>query len=358
MASTLRIGLVGPDRTQPCGIADYTSRLGAALAVRCDLAFVPFRDALSDPRLEDCDAILLQYERSLVPEGFPERLSARYPGRVYAVPHEVYEEDPFAFPYASLKSAFPPLLWLKRLVYRRRHREYAREKDLQARGYGAHKVIPLSGPGGEILKALAGDKVLDPVPHAMHMPTAARTTKGWNAFFPSRPKAILGIFGFLNPGLDYGSVLDLLARLDAGVSLLVLGGPRDGGSVERWLSGEVDQRGLSARVRVTGYLPEADLDAHLRLCDVFLCPMRFKSNSGSLLHLIHLGKPILASDLPLTRYLKGLGAPLELYGGPDELRRKTEAAIAGADAAPINRYPWDFSAVADAYLRVLGGARP
>ena len=100
MASHLRIGLVGPDQTQPCGIADYTSRLAAALAERCDLTFVPFRDALLDPSLGECEAILLQYERSLVPEGFPDRLAVHHPGRVHVVPHEVYDEDPFAFPSA------------------------------------------------------------------------------------------------------------------------------------------------------------------------------------------------------------------------------------------------------------------
>lgn len=360
MASHLRIGLVGPDQTQPCGIADYTSRLAAALAERCDLTFVPFRDALSDPSLGECDAILLQYERSLVPEGFPDRLAVHHPGRVHVVPHEVYDEDPFAFPSARLSSPFPPFLWVKRLLYRWRHREYAREKRLQARGYGVHKVIPLSGPGAGILRPLAGDRILDPVPHAMYVPPAAPPgiALRWDAFFPVKPKAILGIFGFLNPGLDYGSVLDLLVRLDGGVALLVLGGPRDGGSVEQWLSGEVAGRRLSGRVRITGYLPEGDLDAHLRLCDIFLCPMRFKSNSGSLLHLIHLGKPILASDLPLTRYLKDLGAPLELYYGPEELLRKADAAVSGAYAVPPNRYPWDFGAVADAYLRILGASRP
>ncbi|HKP98269.1 MAG TPA: hypothetical protein VJ385_21235, partial [Fibrobacteria bacterium] len=92
----------------------------------------------------------------------------------------------------------------------------------------------------------------------------------------------------------------------------------------------------------------------LRLCDVFLCPMRFKSNSGSLLHLVHLGKPILASDIPLTRYLKDEGAPLELYADAEGLRKGLEAAVSGAAPARPNRYPWDFGAVADAYLRVLG----
>jgi hypothetical protein len=46
MPPLLRIGLIGPDRSQPCGIADYTARLAHALAGRCELVFVPFRNAL------------------------------------------------------------------------------------------------------------------------------------------------------------------------------------------------------------------------------------------------------------------------------------------------------------------------
>ena len=364
MPSRLRLGLVGPDLAQPCGIADYTARLAQALAESCDLAFVPFRDALTDPRLPHCMAILVQYERSLVPDGgFLDRLGARFPGRVYVVPHEVYAEDPFAFPYAGLRASFPPLLWLKRWRYRRSHRAYAEEKRLQARGYGAHRVIPLSGPGAEILRALAGGKVLDTVPLAypdLASPSQEASMPGGGpapeARFPVRPKAVLGIFGFLNPGLDYASVLDLLARLDPGVGLLILGGARGGGDAQSRLEAAIAERGLQDRARVTGFLPEASLQANLRLCDVFLCPMRFKSNSSSVAHLFGLGKPILATELPLTRFLQDQGAPIELYAGPEELRSKADAALSGALPARANRYPWDFRAVADAYLRILGAA--
>jgi hypothetical protein len=375
--TAFRIGLVGPDQTQPCGVADYTSRLGEALSAKCDLVFVPFREALASRALAECRAILVQYERSLVSgPGFVPALSARHPGKVFVVPHEVYAEDPFAFPYADLRSAFPPFLWAKRLRYRWRHRAYAREKRLQARGYGAHRVIPLSGPGADILRGLSGAdpaRILDPVPHAFFDPPAslgeakARRTD----FFPEGIRSVIGIFGFLNPGLDYGSALDLLADLDAATGLLVLGGPRPGarrvagtgdgasgsanghGSVDAWLAGEVAGRGLGGRVRVTGYVPEASLADHLRVCDIFLAPMRFKSNSGSLLHLIHAGKPILAADLPLTRWLRDQGVPLELYAGARELVPLAKAALAHGHQAFAGRYPWSFPAVADAYLRVL-----
>ncbi|MEO6094567.1 MAG: glycosyltransferase [Fibrobacteria bacterium] len=368
---------MGPDQTQPCGVADYTSRLGEAMAAKCDLVFVPFREALTTSALAECRAILVQYERSLVSgPGFIPALCARHPGKVFVVPHEVYAEDPFAFPYADLRSAFPPLLWAKRLRYRWRHRAYAREKRLQARGYGAYRVIPLSGPGADILRGLSGAdpaRILEPVPHAFFDPPAslgAAKTKRTD-FFPAGIRSIIGIFGFLNPGLDYGSALDLLAELDAATGLLILGGPRPGarrvadtgfgasgsanghGSVDAWLAGEIEGRGLARRVRVTGYVSEAALADHLRLCDIFLAPLRFKSNSGSLLHLFHVGKPILAADLPLTRWLRGQGAPLELYTGVRELVPLAKAALAQGHQGFAGRYPWSFPAVADAYLRIL-----
>lgn len=376
--SLLRIGLVGPDQTQPCGIADYTARLREALAGKCDLAFVPFREALQSGALAGCRAILVQYERTLVPDpDFLRKLAGRHPGRVHVVPHEVYAEDPFAFPYAELRSAFLPVLWMKRLRYRLTHRGYAREKRLQADAYGAYRVIPLSGPGADILRALAGDRIMDPVPHAFSGPPesgAIPAAPPRAGLFPEDVKYVIGIFGFLNPGLDYAAALDLIAALGGRVGLLILGGPRGtvaepgsagpqkagplparrDGPVGKWLAEAAEIRGLQDRVRVTGYVPEDALAAHLRLCDMFMAPLRFKSNSGSLLHLVGMGRPILASDLPLTRYLRDEGAPLELYQDAADLLAKARAALRPDHAVPPNRYPWSFPAVADAYLRILG----
>jgi hypothetical protein len=359
MPSPDRIGLIGPDRTQPCGIADYVERLAAALGAVCDPVFVPFREASSSPALAGCRAILVHYERSLVPDpGFMIRLGARFPGRVFAVPHEVYPEDPFAFPYASLRSAFPPALWAKRALYRWRHRGFARELRLQAHGYGAYRVIPLSGPNADLLRSRAPGKILATVPLAFHVPPENAPAPARRDFFPGEPRAVLGLFGFLNPAVDYAQILDLLASLEPGTHLLILGGPRgqDGrgeDGLEARIGREAAARGLAERVRVTGWLPPDRLGPLLRQCDLFLAPMRFKSNSSSLLHLLHLGRPILAADLPLTRWLKAEGAPLDLYGDSAGLRALASDYLAGRAQPPTNRYPWDFPAVARAYLRAL-----
>lgn len=354
MLSRARIGLIGPDQTQPCGIADYVERLAAAMASECELAFVPFREASASSALAGCSAILVHYERSLVPDpGFMIRLGARFPGRVYVAPHEVYAEDPFAFPYASLRAAFPPVLWAKRALYRWRHRDYARERRLQAYGYGAHRVIPLSGPNADLLRNRTPDKLLATIPLAFHIPPQRSAAPLRGELFPREPRAILGLFGFLNPAVDYGQILALLAALDPGTCLLILGGARGDESIRARIEGEADALGLAGRVRITGWLPPDRLGAYLGLCDLFLAPMRFKSNSSSLLHLIHLGRPILAADLPLTRWLKAEGAPLDLYGNAAELLGLASAYLAGRNTPPPNRYPWDFPTVARAYLKAI-----
>ncbi len=362
MTGSLRIGLVGPDQSQPCGISDYTARLALALSQKCELVFVPYRRALSENALSKCLALLVQYERSLVPDrDFLLQLSKKFPGRVFVVPHEVYAEDPFAYPYHAIQSSFPPLLALKRFVYRWRHREYAQEKALQSRAYEAHGVIPLSGPGYAILKPLAGNKILDPVPLAFFTPRspdsaatiAAGQTPALEILFPDGATTVLGIFGFLNPGLDYPMVFDLLEKLNPGVCLLIVGGPRSGTGEIFNPKLEAAKRDLSNRVHITGYLPEETLFAYLRLCDLFVCPMRFKSNSSSLLNLIHLGKPLLASDLPLTRYLKVEGVPVELYGDLMELANLVKRVVEGDLGVKPNRYIWDFNASAEAYVRAL-----
>lgn len=390
------IGLVGPAPDQPCGIADYVRRLEPALAARCRLVHVSFPQALTDPALDECSAILVHYERGLVrDQDYLANLAARHPGKILVAPHEVYAEDPFAFPYSAIRSPFPPLLWLKRLRYRLRHREYAREKRLQRLGYHATRVIPLSREGGGILRSIAAgpeiaSRILPPVPIArfdLPVPGPGVMDRSLRpSLFPGRPKAVVGVFGFLNPGLDYGSAFDLIGSFGGDMGLVLLGGeragyrmpdadrgPRGGGPplresgfspresglpLREALEKDAIRRGIADRVRITGYLDEKSLADHLAICDLFLCPMRFKSSSASILQLFRQGKPILVPALPLTAYLKEEGAPLDLYASQAELREMAEAILEGRHRIPEDRYPYDFPTVAEAYLRIAEEAAP
>jgi glycosyltransferase involved in cell wall biosynthesis len=188
--------------------------------------------------------------------------------------------------------------------------------------------------------------------------TAAGTAAGAvpaPAPFPGHTGAVAGIFGFLNPGLDYGSAFELAEAMAPRLALLLLGGDRPGHAMAPALEAEIRRRGLSGRVRISGYLPEAELAARLAGCDFFLCPMRFKSSTASVLRLFRQGRPILVPDLPLTRYLAEAGAPIRLYSGAGDLRALAEAAAEGRLEPVPDRYPWDVAKVAEAYLEAMLG---
>jgi glycosyltransferase involved in cell wall biosynthesis len=359
-SSPVALASVGPPDHPPCGIGDYRRRLETELGRRSDCLPLSYAESLSDPRAQG-RALLVHYERSRVlgPHYLAD-LARRHPGRVFVIPHEVYGEDPFALPYAALG---PPFLWLKRLRYRWTHREYGREKALQAAAYHAHRVIPLSGEGFDLLRAVVRDgfasRILDPVPHARFDPAPAdppSVRRMREALFPSGPRMVIGIFGFLNPASDYDLALDLAAALGPSAALVFLGGDRGASGRRAALEADIARRGLQGKVKVTGWIPEGEVPDRLGMCDLFLAPMRFKSNSGSLLQLLGLGKPLFAPDLPLTRWLAAQGAPLDLYAGPEDLRSKAGAVLAGAYAGPADRYPWDFGRVAEAYLAAIRSA--
>ncbi len=388
ITSKFNLGILGPDQNQPCGIADYTDRLNRAIAPLCNLSFLSYSKIQANPEkldeLKSCDAILVHYERSLMPDkGFLRRLGKRFPDKIFVVPHEVYDRDPFAFDYAKIQSSFLPLLWIKQGLYHWRHREYAEEKSLQAHGYWAKAILPLSDSTAEILRPLAGGKVLSSIPLAFeefktahgavprtHLGADHRTDLGTepgpillSKYFSSNVKSVIGVFGFLNPSHDYGLVLNLMEKLPKDVGLLILGGNRkrdldshEQDRLDASIEKRVSEKKLNERIKVTGYIEEKLLPEYLSLCDVFINPMKFKSNSSSLVHLFSLGKAIFVSDLALTRYLKKEGAPLELYSGLEDLFAKVQRVLQDGVTAE-NQYPWTFSRVAAEYLRVVGGGR-
>lgn len=374
LSNVVRLGLIGPDNTQPCGIADYTLRLSEALSKKCELVFRSFNNAFGDvesrdtkasqPIFKSCSGILVQYELSLVPDSqFLACLSRQYPKRIYLVPHEVYLNDPFAFPYAELHSKFLPLLWLKQLRYRQQHREFFAEKKLQTKAYHAHRVIPLSGPGYQILHALAGSKVLPTIPVAQFIPSAPaamdenekiKTGKLLRSnFFTPKVKIVVGIFGFLNPSLDYAMVFDLVESVSKDIGILLIGGTRTVVFSQELLEKKIKARGLESQVKITGFIAESKLASHFEICDLFLSPMISKSNSSSILNMLHLKKIILTPDLPLCQYLKSEGAPLELYQNKAELSKKIVAFQSGQLKPSPNQYPWTFDTVAEAYLKAI-----
>ena len=355
--------LLGPDKTQPCGIADYTHRLLLALQAETPSHFFSYTQALDTPELVSAQAILVQYEKGLMPsDQYLKQLAKRCRGKVYVIPHEVYAENPFAFPYSQIQANNALELILKQWLYRWRHRKDNVERNLQVAGCYAHKVIPLSDPTANILSQCTSPKnILPAIPLAMPDPNESviespigNSKAIRDVFFIKPPQFLIGIFGFLNPANDYTLVFSALKELGPDFGLVLLGGDRGQGNLGEILEAQIQAAGLCSRIHITGYIEENSLAEHLNSCDGFICPFRFKSNTASILHLFALGKPIWASDISINRYLLKQGAPLSLYRDEEDLINSIQSMASGVFKKPIHRYPWTFKQVAKAYIQAMG----
>ncbi len=348
-----RLIVVGPEPGNRCGITDYIYRLLPALEAQASVVYRNYSEALEEVKTGRYAALLVHYERSLVPNPNTLRvLGNSHPG-MFVVPHEVYEEDPFAFRRSELKP-IPGLFWAQKGFYRWRHRAYSQEVDLQNQGYYARGIFPLNQPAFDILNKRHLGALCSPIHLASFPPLKPPSPPELrNSLFPnSHPQRILGIFGFLTATNDYGMVLDTLT-LNENMALLVLGGERLRQGLEARFQAEVRIRGLSERVILTGFIPEEELHAYLMVPDAFVFPARFKSSSGSLLRLFHLGKTIFATDLPLTRDVAKQGGPLHLFRNPKEFQALIQQWRKGSLALSPNNYPYTLEFVAQAYVKAM-----
>ncbi len=354
--------MLGPSALTPCGIADYVGRLAPALASRCRLEVLSYADGWERAKLaqdskknrigeRNPDVFLLHYERMRVPGPTFMRDMAKWVGdRLYVVPHEVYSEDPFAFPESQLGAPWP-LIYLQRALYRWRHRSWVSELALQRRGYGARAVFPLNRVAAEILRRRNARVTLEVIPLARGKAEAAVLQRP--GLRPPGMKWLWAVAGFLTPGNDYEALFAALRELpDQG--LLLAGGLRPDGpqDIAEELRSQAEAMGVGDRVIITGYVAEADLPGTLAAADGFLCPFKFRSASASILQALACARPVLAADLPMTREMLEEGAPLILI---EKGRwREVMAEVAeGLRVAPKDQYRWTVETVAEAYLKAI-----
>lgn len=105
------------------------------------------------------------------------------------------------------------------------------------------------------------------------------------------------VLGFVYPGKGHDEALD---ALPAGAGLMVLGRASDGHQdvVEQL---EAQAARLGRRFSVSGFVPDAELPAHLRNAAVPLAPHRQVSASGSIATWLAAGRRPLVPDTPYAR---------------------------------------------------------
>jgi glycosyltransferase involved in cell wall biosynthesis len=175
---------------------------------------------------------------------------------------------------------------------------------------------------------------------------AARAGLGWTG-----DERVFGYCGQIRP---YKGVEDLIAAFaglaDPAARLLIAGRPRDAGVAAdlRRLAGG-DPR---IRLRLEDLTPE-DFRACLGACDLVVAPFRRYLHSGSIVHALSAGRPVLTPATPFATSLAAeLGRPdwLQTYEGP--LTPATLAA-APAPATPLDLGPLAPEAAARRIRRFL-----
>jgi glycosyltransferase involved in cell wall biosynthesis len=112
-------------------------------------------------------------------------------------------------------------------------------------------------------------------------------------------RRVVTLLGFIHERKGHHLLIEALPYLAEDVVVVFAGAaaPKSNGFVPRLLAA-ADALGVGDRVRITGYLLEAELEQYLLATDVGVCPFRTISASGSLSTWISAMQPIVATDLP------------------------------------------------------------
>jgi glycosyltransferase involved in cell wall biosynthesis len=112
-------------------------------------------------------------------------------------------------------------------------------------------------------------------------------------------RRVITLLGMIVARKGHRLLLDAIPHLPADMLIVLAGGAAVGGAgFVAELADQIDSQGLLGRVRITGYLPESELERWLAATHLAVCPFETASASGSLATWISAAKPIVASDLP------------------------------------------------------------
>lgn len=135
------------------------------------------------------------------------------------------------------------------------------------------------------------------------------------------------VLGFIYPGKGHAEVIDALDGLPAQVGLVAVGRASDGHrSLVTELVDAAEAKGRS--LRVTGFVPEAELPRALAAAGVPIAPHAAVCASGSIAAWLGAGRRPIVADGPYVRELdRRSPGSLWIYRGPEELRSAIVAAL-------------------------------
>lgn len=130
--------------------------------------------------------------------------------------------------------------------------------------------------------------------HVIPLGLADAAVAGAATSWPSGGLRVLAV-GRMSYYKGFDVLLEAVARSPE-VTLLLVGEGEQRGK----LQAQIDTRGLAARVRMTGNIDDASLEAAYQACDVFCLPSidRAEAFGMVLLEAMRAGKPVVASNIP------------------------------------------------------------
>ena len=159
------------------------------------------------------------------------------------------------------------------------------------------------------------------IPHFVPHPPAAVPERS------TEPTVL--VFGYFSPEKGQDIAIKAWTELgDEAPRLILAGGirrPEDRRYYDECMA-EIQRRGLTEKVTVTGYLPDEALPDYFSIATLVLAPFRETSGSGSLATALGYGAAILASDLPLNREIE-TRVPGSLFFFRSESSESLAAAI-------------------------------
>ena len=314
-----------------CGIADYSAKLVSALRGLEDTSVnVIAFDRQPHPRadyvrwgqaLNAGDVAHVQHEYTffgyLTPWHNHFEAFARQIRRPLVLTRHVSFDGPLHLPGRGWRSALHQFKWA---LYNRWLGPYARYLNRGMFDRAQH-VIVLSQHLKDQLTARGYPKQrISVIPPGIEMAGAVSGAPDLRAAWRWADKTIIGMFGFITAAKGHRLAVEALAQLDEAYVLLIAGGVRRPADepVRAALLRQIEGLGLGERVRLTGYLPEADVGAHLAACELLVYPYTRVDTSYSLsAGLAHHTAPLLVSDVAAHREVAGQSGAAALFRSGD-----------------------------------------
>lgn len=154
------------------------------------------------------------------------------------------------------------------------------------------------------------------IPHGTPPPCPLPDVQTAKQRLECQGRFVVTLFGFLSAKKGHMLALEALAAMPPDTLLLLAGDrhPDDRTGYVALLDATIARRGLTDRVRITGYLPAEEIPWVMAATDAGIAPYTQTSGSGSLANLLAYGRAVVASDIPPHREIADASpAPLRLF---------------------------------------------